>query len=99
MEADGQILTIHTPEANPTLLNDLCDPMFGVYDAESEIDPELGASCCLLYTSTEELDGGKSVKYHNQYLVELANGDALDVYKRQVLVCGLYRKPENYSGA
>ena len=27
--------------------------------------------------TTEELDGGKSVKYHNQYLVELANGDAL----------------------
>ena len=43
MEADGQTLTIHTPKANPTILNDLCDPMFGVYDAESEIDPELGA--------------------------------------------------------
>lgn len=27
--------------------------------------------------TTEELDGGKCVKYHNQYLVELANGDAL----------------------
>ena len=27
--------------------------------------------------TTEELDGEKSVKYHNQYLVELANGDAL----------------------
>lgn len=27
--------------------------------------------------TTEELEGGKSVKYHNQYLVELANGDAL----------------------
>ena len=28
IEADGQTLTIHTPEANPTILNDLCDPMF-----------------------------------------------------------------------
>lgn len=45
MEADGQMLTLHTPEANPTLLNDLCDPLFGIYDAESEIDAELGASC------------------------------------------------------
>ena len=52
MEADGQILTIHTPEANPTILNDLCDPMFGVYDAESEIDPELGASCTGPYVAT-----------------------------------------------
>ena len=25
----------------------------------------------------EEVDGGKNLKYHNQYLVELANGDAL----------------------
>lgn len=27
--------------------------------------------------TTEEVDGGKNLKYHNQYLVELANGDAL----------------------
>ena len=27
--------------------------------------------------TTEEVDGGKELKYHNQYLVELANGDAL----------------------
>ena len=27
--------------------------------------------------TTEEVDGGKQLKYHNQYLVELANGDAL----------------------
>lgn len=45
-------MTIHTPEANPTILNDLCDPIFGVYDAESEIDPELGASCTGPYVAT-----------------------------------------------
>ncbi len=27
--------------------------------------------------TTEEVDGGKNLKYHNQYLVELTNGDAL----------------------
>ncbi len=27
--------------------------------------------------TTEEVNGGKELKYHNQYLVELANGDAL----------------------
>ena len=27
--------------------------------------------------TTEEVDGGKNFKYHNQYLVELTNGDAL----------------------
>ncbi len=45
MEADGQTLTIKTTKPEPTLLNDLCDPLMAVYDSESEIDPELGASC------------------------------------------------------
>ena len=27
--------------------------------------------------TTEEVDGGKNLKYHNQYLVKLTNGDAL----------------------
>ena len=27
--------------------------------------------------TTETVDGGKAIKYHNQYLVELSNGDAL----------------------
>lgn len=52
LEADGQVLTLHTPEVNPTLLNDLCDPLFSIYDAESEIDPELGASCTGPYVAT-----------------------------------------------
>ena len=29
--------------------------------------------------TTEEVDGGKNLKYHNQYLVELTNGDALKI--------------------
>lgn len=45
MEADGQTLTIKTSIPEPTLLNDLCDPIMAVYDAESPIDEELGASC------------------------------------------------------
>lgn len=32
--ADGQVLTIKTKNENPTLLNDLCDPLWTVYDAE-----------------------------------------------------------------
>ena len=45
MEADGQILTIKTSIPEPTLLNDLCDPITAVYDAESPVDEELGAVC------------------------------------------------------
>lgn len=45
MEADGQTLTIKTSIPEPTLLNDLCDPIMAVYDAEAPIDEELGASC------------------------------------------------------
>ena len=45
MEADGMKFTIVTPEPNPTLLNDLCDPLLGIYDATEEPDEELGVSC------------------------------------------------------
>lgn len=40
-----QTLTIKTSKPEPTLLNDLCDPLMAVYDSESPIDEELGASC------------------------------------------------------
>lgn len=33
--ADGKVLTIKTKEPNYTLLNDLCDPIWTVYDAEN----------------------------------------------------------------
>lgn len=52
MEADGQTLTIKTSKPEPTLLNDLCDPLMAVYDSESEIDPELGASCTGPFVAT-----------------------------------------------
>ncbi len=52
MEADGQTLTIKTSRPEPTLLNDLCDPLMAVYDSESEIDPELGASCTGPFVAT-----------------------------------------------
>ena len=52
MEADGMKFTIVTPEPNPTLLNDLCDPLLGIYDATDEPDEELGVSCTGPYVAT-----------------------------------------------
>lgn len=52
MEADGMKFTIVTPELNPTLLNDLCDPLLGIYDATEEPDEELGVSCTGPYVAT-----------------------------------------------
>ena len=52
MEADGMKFTIVTPEPNPTLLNDLCDPLLGIYDATEEPDEEAGVSCTGPYVAT-----------------------------------------------
>ena len=52
LEADGQTLTIKTTIPEPTLLNDLCDPLMAVYDSESPIDEELGASCTGPFAAT-----------------------------------------------
>ena len=52
MEADGQTLTIKTSVPEPTLINDLCDPLMAVYDSESLIDEELGASCTGPFVAT-----------------------------------------------
>ena len=52
MEADGMKFTIVTPEPNPTLLNDLSDPLLGIYDATEEPDEELGVSCTGPYVAT-----------------------------------------------
>lgn len=52
MEADGMKFTIVTPEPNPTLLNDLCDPLLGIYDATEEPDEGLGVSCTGPYVAT-----------------------------------------------
>ena len=52
MEADGMKFTIVTPEPNPTQLNDLCDPLLGIYDATEEPDEELGVSCTGPYVAT-----------------------------------------------
>lgn len=52
MEADGMKFIIVTPEPNPTLLNDLCDPLLGIYDATEEPDEELGVSCTGPYVAT-----------------------------------------------
>ncbi|MTI58221.1 ABC transporter substrate-binding protein [Geosporobacter ferrireducens] len=38
LEAEGQILTIKLKELNTTLPNDLCDPLWTVYDAERSTD-------------------------------------------------------------
>ena len=52
MEADGQKLTIKTKTPDPTMLNDLCDPLLGVYDASQEADPELGVACTGPFVAT-----------------------------------------------
>ena len=51
------------------------DQIFNHSAQETTIGTKAYKAIC--QPTTEELDGGKSVKYHNQYLVELANGDAL----------------------
>lgn len=52
MEADGQTLTIVTKTPDPTMLNDLCDPLLGIYDASVEPDAELGVSCTGPFVAT-----------------------------------------------
>lgn len=51
-EADGMVFTIKTPEPNPSLLNSICDPLLGIYDASEEPDDELGVSCTGPYAAT-----------------------------------------------
>ena len=52
MEADGQKLTIRTKKPDPTMLNDLCDPLLGIYDASQEADAELGVACTGPFVAT-----------------------------------------------
>ncbi|MDO4323507.1 MAG: ABC transporter substrate-binding protein [Lachnospiraceae bacterium] len=52
MEAEGQVLTIKTSAPNPTILNDLCDPLMGIYDADAQVDPELGVPCTGPFVAT-----------------------------------------------
>lgn len=69
MEADGQVLTIKTSVAEPTLLNDLCDPIMAVYDSESPIDEELGASCTgpFIATAFEPMTEVQMKKYEGYW--------------------------------
>lgn len=69
MEADGQTLTIKTSKPEPTLLNDLCDPLMAVYDSESPIDEELGASCTgpFIATSFEAMTEVQMKKNENYW--------------------------------
>lgn len=53
MDADGQTLTIKTPAENPTMLNDLCDPLLGIYDAGGTVDEVLGVSCTGPYKAVD----------------------------------------------
>lgn len=53
IEADGQTLTIKTPDENPTMLNDLCDPLLGIYDAGGTVDEVLGVSCTGPYKAVD----------------------------------------------
>lgn len=51
------------------------DQIFNNSAQETTIGTKAYSAIC--QPTTEEVDGGKELKYHNQYLVELANGDAL----------------------
>lgn len=53
IRADGQVLTIVTPAANPTILNDLCDPLFGIYYVGDDQDYEGGSVCTGPYVVKE----------------------------------------------
>ncbi|WP_026495654.1 ABC transporter substrate-binding protein [Butyrivibrio sp. WCD3002] len=68
IEADGQELTIVTKDPNPTMLNDLCDPLLGIYDASAEPDAELGVACtgpfvATSFTSMDHVDMVKNENY------------------------------------
>lgn len=51
------------------------DQIFNVSVQETTIGVNDYSAIC--QPTSESLDGGKGLKHHNQYLVELANGDAL----------------------
>lgn len=53
IKASGQELTIVTESPAPTLLSDLCDPLFGIYNANGNIDDTLGVSCTGPYKAVE----------------------------------------------
>lgn len=53
IDAENQLLTIETAAPHPTMLNDLCDPLFGIYDANGIMDDTLGVSCTGPYMASE----------------------------------------------
>ena len=69
MEAEDQILTIKTSIPEPTLINDLCDPIMAVYDSESPVDEELGASCTgpFIATAFEPMTEVQMKKYEGYW--------------------------------
>ncbi|SFQ37417.1 peptide/nickel transport system substrate-binding protein [Lachnospiraceae bacterium XBB1006] len=80
MEADGQTLKIETSKEEPTLLNDLCDPLMAVYDAEAKVDKELGASCTGPFVATKfESMVEVSLKKNEQYWGGAVALDTLDL--------------------
>lgn len=45
MSADGQVLTLVTPEADPTFLYSLCDPLLSVYYVDDTLDYDTLSYC------------------------------------------------------
>ena len=56
-------------------IENVLDQIFNNSAQQTTIGVKAYSAVC--QPTMEEVDGGKNLKYHNQYLVELANGDAL----------------------
>ncbi len=67
--SEGQTLTLKTSEPNPTIMSDLCDPLFSVYYVGEGVDYKAAASCTgpfqmESFTPNVEID---LVKYENYW--------------------------------
>ena len=69
ISADGQTLTLKTSEPNPTIMSDLCDPVFSVYYVGNDVDYKASTPCTgpfqmESFTPNVEID---VVKYDNYW--------------------------------
>ena len=89
MKADGQELTIVTPEPNPTFLYALCDPLMSVYYVGDDEDYEKESSCTgpfvvkeftqeteMVLVKNEDYWGG-DVKIDEAHLITFGDEDAM----------------------
>lgn len=68
LEADGQVLTFHLQNENVTLMNDLTDPLWSVYDSEnSDYKETLYCTGPYMVTEMEPFVETDSVKYDDYW--------------------------------